>query len=80
MMDDSSTLPTPLDTGRRQVSTLDRLAAIPEEEIWLQKHKGRAHPTRLPARRAALHAHARDHDAGRAAPGRPQGGHRLGPP
>jgi hypothetical protein len=27
------------DTGRRQVSALDRLASIPEEEIWLQKQK-----------------------------------------
>src|SRR5271170_6539270 len=26
-------------TGRRQVSTLDQLASIPEEEIWLQKQK-----------------------------------------
>jgi hypothetical protein len=38
-MTDDTTLPTPLDTGRRQVSTLDRLADIPEEEIWLQKQK-----------------------------------------
>jgi hypothetical protein len=37
--DDSITLPTSLDTGRRQVSTLDHLASIPEEEIWLQKQK-----------------------------------------
>jgi integrase/recombinase XerD len=32
-------LPTTLDTGSRQVSTLDRLASIPEEEILLQKQK-----------------------------------------
>jgi integrase/recombinase XerD len=38
MMDDTS-LPTTLDTGRRQVSTLEQLADIPEEEIWLQKQK-----------------------------------------
>ncbi len=38
-MTDDTTLPTMLDTGRRQVSTLDRLADIPEEEIWLQKQK-----------------------------------------
>ena len=33
------TLPTTLDTGHGRVSTLDRLADIPEEEIWLQKQK-----------------------------------------
>jgi hypothetical protein len=38
-MTDDTTLPTTLDTGRRQVSTLDRLAEIPEEEIWRQKQK-----------------------------------------
>jgi site-specific recombinase XerD len=38
-MTDDTTLPTVIDTGRRQVSTLDRLAEIPEEEIWLQKQK-----------------------------------------
>jgi hypothetical protein len=32
-MTDDTTLPAPLDIGRHQVSTLDRLAAIPEEEI-----------------------------------------------
>jgi hypothetical protein len=31
-MTDDTTLPTTLDTGRRQVSTLDRLADIHEEE------------------------------------------------
>ena len=61
-----------------RVSTIAQLAAIPEEEIWLPKQKSAAHPPRLPARRAALHAHARDHDAGGIAPGRPQGGDRLG--
>jgi integrase/recombinase XerD len=40
MMDDSSTtLPVPIVTGGNRVSTLDQLAAIPEEEIWLQKQK-----------------------------------------
>jgi site-specific recombinase XerD len=39
MIDDSSTLPVTLDTGDRRVSTLDQLADIPEEEIWLQKQK-----------------------------------------
>src|SRR6266852_3855836 len=38
-MTDDTTLPIPLDTGHRQVSTLDRLADIPEEEIWLSKQK-----------------------------------------
>jgi integrase/recombinase XerD len=38
MMDDS-TLPVPIDTSAGRVSTLDRLAHIPEEEIWLQKQK-----------------------------------------
>ena len=36
-MTDDATLPIPLDTGRQV--TLDRLADIPEEEIWLQKQK-----------------------------------------
>jgi Phage integrase, N-terminal SAM-like domain len=38
-MTDDTTLPTTIDTGHRQVSTLDRLADIPEEEIWLSKQK-----------------------------------------
>jgi hypothetical protein len=38
-MTDDTTWPTTLDAGRRQVSTLDRLANISEEEIWLQKQK-----------------------------------------
>src|ERR1700730_2032769 len=45
MTDDTIRLPTMLDTGRRQVSTLDRLADIPEEKIWLQKQKS-ARPRR----------------------------------
>ena len=32
MMDDCSTLPMTLDTSRGRLSTLDRLAEIPEEE------------------------------------------------
>jgi integrase/recombinase XerD len=40
MTDDITSLPTVIDLGRRrQVSTLDHLATIPEEEIWLQKQK-----------------------------------------
>src|SRR5258708_22017169 len=39
MMDDASALPVPIDTGGGRVSTLDRLAAIPEEETGLQKQK-----------------------------------------
>jgi site-specific recombinase XerD len=35
MIDDSSSLPAPIDTGHGRVSTI----AIPEEEIWLQKQK-----------------------------------------
>jgi integrase/recombinase XerD len=38
-MDDSSALPVPIVTGGNRVSTLDQLADIPEEEIWLQKQK-----------------------------------------
>src|SRR5215469_3804531 len=38
-MTDDTNLPTTITTGRRQVSTLDQLAAIPEEEIWLAKQK-----------------------------------------
>jgi len=60
MIDDSGAF-GPIDTGSGRVSTLDQLAEIPEEEIWLQKLEERAHPPRLPARRAALHAHAGDH-------------------
>jgi integrase/recombinase XerD len=39
MTDDSSTLPVPIGAGGNRVSTLDQLADIPEEEIWLQKQK-----------------------------------------
>jgi hypothetical protein len=38
-MTDDITLPTAIDTGRRRISTLEQLADIPEEEIWLQKQK-----------------------------------------
>ena len=38
MIDDTN-LPTPIDTGRGRVSTLEQLADIPEETIWLQKQK-----------------------------------------
>src|SRR5258708_26447906 len=38
-MIDDSPLPVPIVTGAGRVSTLDRLAEIPEEEIWLQKQK-----------------------------------------
>jgi hypothetical protein len=38
-MTDDTSLPTLLDPGRRRVSTLDHLAPIPEEEIWLSKQK-----------------------------------------
>jgi integrase/recombinase XerD len=39
MMDDSSTLPVPIAAGSNRVSTVARLAAIPEEDIWLAKQK-----------------------------------------
>jgi integrase/recombinase XerD len=39
MMDDTTNLPAPIDNGRDQVSKLDQLAEIPEEQIWLQKQK-----------------------------------------
>src|ERR1700733_15067700 len=35
----STSLPVP--TDRRQLATLDQLAAIPEEEVWLAKQKSR---------------------------------------
>ena len=39
MMDDASTLPVPVDTAPRRISTIAELASIPEEEIWLSKQK-----------------------------------------
>jgi integrase/recombinase XerD len=38
-MIDNATLPVAIDNGSNRVSTLDQLAEIPEEEIWLQKQK-----------------------------------------
>ena len=38
-MTDDSRLPAPIHTGERRLSTLDHLADIPEEEIWLSKQK-----------------------------------------
>jgi integrase/recombinase XerD len=38
-MIDNATLPVAIDNGSGRVSTLDQLAEIPEEEIWLQKQK-----------------------------------------
>ena len=38
-MSDTPTFPVP--ANRRQLPTLDQLAAIPEEEIWLAKQKSR---------------------------------------
>ena len=38
-MTDDSNLPVPIHTGDRRPSTLDHLADIPEEEIWLSKQK-----------------------------------------
>jgi integrase family protein with SAM-like domain len=39
MMDDTSALPVAIDIGPARAWTLDQLAQIPEEEIWLQKQK-----------------------------------------
>src|ERR1700730_15150488 len=39
MIDDSSALPVPIDTGPARVSTIAQLAEIAEEEIWLAKQK-----------------------------------------
>ena len=39
-MDDSGNLPVPIGAGgNRALSTLDQLAEIPEEDIWLAKQK-----------------------------------------
>src|SRR5260370_14581696 len=56
MTDDTTTLPTTLDTGHRRLSTLDQLAEIPEEEIWLQKQKS---PRTRPAYRLDVPAFMR---------------------
>ena len=39
MMNDNTNLPAPIDSGRGLLSTVEQLADIPEEEIWLQKQK-----------------------------------------
>jgi hypothetical protein len=49
MMTDDTTLPVPLVTGGSRASALDRLADIPEEEIWLQKQIEPAHSACLSA-------------------------------
>jgi hypothetical protein len=41
-MDDTTNLP--VGSGRGLISTLDQLADIPEEEIWLQKQKSARTP------------------------------------
>ena len=38
MIDDTN-LPAPMDNGRVRLSTVEQLADIPEETIWLQKQK-----------------------------------------
>jgi hypothetical protein len=62
-MDDSSTLPAPIDAGARRVSTFNQLADIPEEEIWLQKQKSartrRAYRLDAPTRSTAWCANTR---------------------
>jgi hypothetical protein len=78
-MIDDRTVPVPIsaDAGG-WVSTIARLAEISEEEIWLQKRKSARTRRGLPARRPALHAHARYRHGRGTAAGRPQGGDRLG--
>jgi integrase/recombinase XerD len=39
MMDDTTNLPSITDSGRGRLSTIEQLADIPEETIWLQKQK-----------------------------------------
>ena len=59
---------------------LNRRAARrhPRRRNLATEAKERAHAARLPARRAALYGDASDRHGRRAAPGRPQGGDRLG--
>ena len=75
MMDDTTNLPIPIDPGHRRVSTLERLADIPEEQIWLRKQKS-ARARR--AYRLDVQHFMRTLAISRTAPGRPQGGDRLG--
>jgi hypothetical protein len=37
MIDDTTNLPAPIESGRDRLSTIEQLADIPEETIWLQK-------------------------------------------
>jgi site-specific recombinase XerD len=39
IVDDTMNLPAPIDSGRGNLSTIEQLADIPEEQIWLQKQK-----------------------------------------
>jgi integrase/recombinase XerD len=39
MMDDTTNLPVPIDSGPGRLSTVAQLADIPEEQIWLSKQK-----------------------------------------
>ena len=51
MIDDTSTLPVPIGAGgNRALSTLDQLAEIPEEDIWLAKQKSGRRTRGLPVR------------------------------
>jgi len=48
---DSGTLPVPIGAGgNRALSTLDQLAEIPEEDIWLAKQKSGRRTRGLPVR------------------------------
>jgi hypothetical protein len=39
MIDDTTNLPSPTGSNRGRLSTVEQLADIPEETIWLQKQK-----------------------------------------
>jgi hypothetical protein len=74
-MTNNMTLPTTVNTSHRRLSTLDKLADIPQEEIWLQKQKSAR--TRRAYRQHFMRALSIATPA-EFAPGRSQGGNRLG--
>jgi hypothetical protein len=41
MIEESSTLPRPINAGGNRLSTVAQLADIPEEQIWLAKKSAR---------------------------------------
>ena len=64
--------------GQRRVSTVAQLADIPEEEIWLPSRRARARGAPTGSTCSTSCATLGIATLGRAAPGRPQGGDRLG--